>query len=185
MHSVARTSLSLLAIAGVAAALLGFVSGVTAEPIAQQEKKTRDDAMKSVLPIAESFDENATDVGQGVITSYTAGLAGDDVCGYAFSVETKGFSSGLNLMIGIDSEGTVTGVTVVKHSETPGLGANAETVLSPQFPGKKGELTVVKTGSPGETEINAITGATITSRAVTNAVNEVQDYFNDNLKGGN
>ncbi|MBQ9604866.1 MAG: RnfABCDGE type electron transport complex subunit G, partial [Firmicutes bacterium] len=179
---------SLLVIAAVAAAALGGVNAATEEKIAQRNAQTKQEAMQSVLPSASSFNEEVT-VGaaigeKAVLDSYSEGLDGSKTAGYAFSVTTSGFSSGLNLMIGIDKEGIVTGVKVVKHSETPGLGANAENVLSPQFPGKSGKLTVIKSGTAGASEINAITGATITSNAVTTAVNDVQTYFENNLKGG-
>ena len=188
MNPIVRTGGSLLVIAAVAAAALGGVNAATADKIAERNAQTKQEAMQSVLPSASSFDTEVTvgaPIGEkDVLDTYSEGLDGSNTAGYAFSVTTSGFSSGLNLMIGIDKDGTVTGVKVVKHSETPGLGANAENVLSPQFPGKSGKLTVIKSGTAGESEINAITDATITSNAVTTAVNDVQKYYEENLKGG-
>jgi electron transport complex protein RnfG len=130
--------------------------------------------------------KNETDVEDSIITDYSEGVKDGKTVGYAFSVTTKGYGSGLKLMVGIDTEGTITGLSIVDCSnETPGLGANSsKPEFYGQFAGKSGELTVVKGGNAGESEIDAITGATITSKAVTNAVNTVTEYFEENLKGG-
>lgn len=178
MNTIAKTTSSLLVIAGVAAAALGCVNSATEGKIAERAIETKNKAMRDVLPEAVDFSEDKP--GKDIITSYSEGTKDGSAAGYAFMVETKGFDAGLKLMVGIDTEGTVTGVTVLSSNETPGLGARAEEVLSPQFKGKSGELALSKNGG----EIDAITGATITSTAVTNAVNDVQKYFNDNLKGG-
>ena len=179
MNTIARTTTSLLAIAAVAAAALGCVNSATAGKIEERAIETKNNAMRDVLSAADSFEEEVA-VGQGVITSYSEGKSGSDTAGYAFAVETRGFDAGLKLMVGIDNEGVIKGVTVLSSNETPGLGARAEEVLSPQFKDKSGELALSKNGG----EIEAITGATITSNAVTNAVNEVRSYYENNLKGG-
>ncbi len=181
--SVVKTSGSLFVIAAVAAAALGFVNSATEATIQQREIETKNQAMKDVLPDAAKFSAD-NEINEGVITSYSEGSANGKVVGYAFSVETSGFDKGLKLMVGIDKDGVISGVKVIGSKETAGLGARAEEVLSPEFKGKSGELTVNKTGNAGDSEINAITGATITSNAVTGAVNDVQDYFDQNLKGG-
>ena len=172
---------------------------VTTAPIAAADKKTTEESMNAVLADAqwgetvevnyETGDDNGT-----VITSYTPGLNPDgSIKGYAVSVTTKGFSAGLKLMYGIDAnsnddngtdEGTITGLSVVDNSnETPGLGANSsKPEWSGQFAGKKGELEVTKTGSATDSQINAITGATITSKAVTLSANDVSKYYEDTIK---
>ena len=194
MNPIVKTGGSLLVIAGIAAAALGGVNAATAPTIAQKKEASTQKAMKAVfttttatdedidaLPI--TFDDDPVEVPESdIINSYSKNSDG----GYAFSITTKGFSAGLNLMVGIDKDGTVTGVKVVSHSETPGLGANAETKLSPQFDsGKQAPLTVLKGSGASDTQLEAITGATITSTAVVNAVNEAYDYYEKNLKGGN
>ena len=91
------------------------------------------------------------------------------------SVTAKGFGGDIQLTVGV-KDGVVTGVRIGTHSETPGLGARAaEEKFYGQFTGKSGALSVIKTGEAGDSEINAITAATITSTAVTNAVNEALD----------
>ncbi|MBQ8942488.1 MAG: RnfABCDGE type electron transport complex subunit G [Firmicutes bacterium] len=193
MNPIVKTGGSLLIIAGIAAAALGGVNAATAPTIAQKKEASTQKAMKAVfLPTTASdadidglsitFDEPVEVTDNDIINSYSKNSDG----GYAFSITTKGFSAGLNLMVGIDKDGTVTGVKVVSHSETPGLGANAETKLSPQFDsGKTAPLTVLKGSGASDTQLEAITGATITSTAVVNAVNEAYEYYENNLKGGN
>ncbi len=80
----------------------------------------------------------------------------------------------------------VSGIDIIKHSETPGLGAKADQpAFKDQFKGKPTEdLVVVKTGASSDEEIDSISGATITSRAVTNAVNEASAYYNEHLSKG-
>ena len=88
-------------------------------------------------------------------------------------VETKGYDAGLKSAVGVDRDGRVTGVEIISHKETPGLGANAEKEeFRSQFTGKSGEIAVVKSGA-GENEINAISGATMTSNGVARSVNAV------------
>ena len=99
-------------------------------------------------------------------------------------VSTKGYGGAVIIAVGIDTTGTVTGVTVVEHSETPGLGANAANPsFTDQFVGQNSELTVVK-GEGGAGSISAISGATITSTSVTASVNAALEYYNTYLKGG-
>lgn len=184
MNTIVRTACSLLGIAAVAAAALGCVNSATEGKIEARAIETKNNAMREVLSSASEFSEDIVPSNGGIITSYSEGSNGGNIEGYAFAVETRGFDAGLKLMVGIDADGVIQGVTVLSSHETPGLGARAQEVLAPQFPGKSGSLSVTKSGSAGESEINAITGATITSNAVTNAVNDVQTYFNDNLKGG-
>ncbi len=185
MRDIVKPAVVLFIIAAVAAGLLGFVNAITTEPIAVAEAEAKATNMQAVLDCAEWGDEQT--VADSIITDYTPGLdESGNTIGYAFSVTTTGYSSGLAIMVGIDTEGVITGVSIVDCSnETPGLGANAaQPYFYEQFTGKSGELNVIKSGTPGESDIQALTGATITSNAVTDAVNTVSEYFNTNLKGG-
>ncbi len=184
MRNLVKPAIVLFVIAAIAAGLLGFVSAITAEPIAKAEADAKATNMAMVLDCDEWGE--AVEVSDSIITDYSEGKKNGETVGYAFSVTTKGYGSGLKLMIGVDTEGIITGLSIVDCSnETPGLGANAsKPEFYQQFAGKSGSLTVVKGGNAGEGEINALTGATITSKAVTQGVNTVTDFFNENLKGG-
>lgn len=183
MSNIIKPAAVLLIICLIAAALLGYVNVITAAPIAEQEAMAAKESMTAVLPDAVSFGESE-EVGVGNITTITPALNADgEEIGYAVAITTKGFSAGLSLMYGIDTEGTITGLSVVNCSnETPGLGANAANEsFYGQFTGKSGEVAVTKDGG----DIEALTGATITSRAVANAATEAINYVSENyLEGG-
>ncbi|MCY6484557.1 RnfABCDGE type electron transport complex subunit G [Clostridium aestuarii] len=181
--------LTLLLITAIAGIILGGAHKITAEPIAIQQKKENDAAMQEVLPKAESFEEQ--DKKQlpkdGIILSVNQGIAGSDVAGYAIKVAPKGYAGLIEMMVGISSEGKIEGIKILAHGETPGLGAKApEKEFSGQYAGKSIEknLVVVKTAPANDNEIKAITGATITSSAVTRGVNSAIEFYNEKLKGG-
>ncbi len=173
----------LLIICLVAAALLGYVNQITLAPIAEQEAKTQQESMTAVLPDAASFGE-AEEINEGNITTITPALdASGSEIGYAVAITTKGFSAGLKLMFGVDTDGVITGLSIVDCSgETPGLGANSsKPEFYEQFAGMSGEIAVSKDGG----QVEALTGATITSRAVASAATEAISYVTENyLEGG-
>jgi electron transport complex protein RnfG len=195
--NILKPGIVLFLIGDITAALLGFVNQITLEPIAQVEQQTKDASRAAVLECAQWGDEVPVEDENSIVTAYTPGLdENGEVKGYAVAVTTKGFSAGLKLMFGISAEdGSITGLSVVDCSnETPGLGANAGNDSYygegqgwySQFAGKVGELKVSKNGidSVNDDEISAITGATITSTAVTKAANEVQTFYESNIKEG-
>ncbi len=167
----------------ITALLLGFVNQITAPKIAENNKKTLETAMNSLIPDAqfESLEvpsevQTPADTSTPSITGvYKATKDGADA-GYCVQVLPTGFGGQLTVIVGILPDGTLAGVKVTKHSETPGLGAKAQQdpSWSAQFTGKAadGSLAVAKDGG----SIDAITGATITSRAVTLGVNTAADY---------
>lgn len=183
MSNIIKPAAVLLIICIIAAGLLGYVNMITTAPIEEQEALAKQESMTAVLPDAASFGDEV-EVGEGNITSVTPALDADgNEMGYAVAITTKGFSAGLKLMYGVDTDGSITGLSVVDCSnETPGLGANAANEnFYGQFTGKSGNVAVTKDGG----EIEALTGATITSRAVANAATEAIDYVTENyLEGG-
>ena len=162
----------------VCALLLGVVNGVTKDKIEQNSIETRNAAMSEIIPDAEFTDVEVpadfatpADKNQPVVSGvYQATLDGAEA-GYCVEVNPKGFSGALKMIVGINADGTVAGIKVTEASETPGLGAKAQSDKNwiAQFAGQPadGSLAVTKDGGT----INAITGATITSRAVTLGVN--------------
>ncbi len=165
---IVRPAVVLLIITAVAAMLLGIVSEVTAEPIRIQNEKTLATSMQAVMPDATSFEELEIEPTGTITAAYKA-----DNGGFVLTVAPKGFSGAVNTMVGITADGTITGVRVTGHSETPGLGAKAtEEAFYSQFDGQSGSVAVSKDGG----QIQAITSATITSRAVCNGVQEALDW---------
>ena len=185
-----KLGLNLLIISAVAALLLALTNSVTASTIAQRNEQANAEARKLVLESAQDFEEVKdvkTDNSKGVEVSeiYEAKDASGNTVGYTLKVLPSGYGGTIELMVGIDSaNGQVSGINVVSNSETAGLGAKAtDPEFSDQYKGKPlEELSVLKNGTPGDTEIKAISGATITSTAVTNGVDAAIEVYNNSLK---
>lgn len=175
----------LLIITAIAGLLLGVAHAVTLNPIAKQEQLTKSSAMKEILPQASEFKVKEVDL-EGTIKEVNEGLASGKTSGYTITVAPKGYGGTIQLMVGISTEGKIEGIKILSHSETPGLGANS---VQPKFSGQFGgkpidkELQVVKRIPSADNEIQAISGATITSKAVTSGVNEAIAFYNSKLKG--
>ncbi|WP_432618282.1 RnfABCDGE type electron transport complex subunit G [Butyricicoccus sp.] len=169
----------LCAITLVVALALGAVNAVTEGPIAEQNAQKIKDSLENVMPGAESEQidvpegttvttetKNATSV--TILSAYKMTKDGADA-GYCVEVGPTGFGGAVDTMVGIDGDGNVTGISVISaSSETPGLGARStEPEFQAQFAGQVGtEVAVTKDGG----SIDALTGATITSRAVSEGV---------------
>ena len=109
-----------------------------------------------------------------------------NVLGYVITVnDHEGYGGDIEFMMGVRNDGTLNGISLLAISETAGLGMRAEEVLKPQFADKNAEsFEYVKTGAAGENQIDAISGATITTHAVTNGVNAGLYYFREVLMEG-
>ena len=185
-----KLGLNLLIISAVAALLLALTNSVTADTIAQRSEQANAEARKLVLDSAETFEEVKdikTDNSKGIEVAevYEAKDASGNTVGYTLKVLPSGYGGEIQLMVGIDSANNqVSGINVVSNSETAGLGARStEPEFSDQYKGKPlEELSVLKNGTPGDTEIKAISGATITSTAVTNGVDAAIEVYNNSLK---
>lgn len=181
-----KLAIKLFIIAGMAGLILGAVHAITANPIAAQQKKTKDLAMVEVLPAAKTFDKSDVQL-TGNVVEVNQGKDGGNTVGYAVTVSSKGYAGPIEIMVGISSEGKIEGIKILSMSETPGLGAKAkEPAFSGQYKGKSldNPLEVVKTKPANPNEIEAITGSTITSRAVTKGVNEAVEFYKSELEGG-
>lgn len=162
----------LAAICLVIAALLGLVDSVTKGPIADNTAKTVQDSLQVVMP-ADSYDEvdytggDVTTESGVVVPVVAVYQAGDQ--GYVVeTLSPNGFGGALDMMAGIGADGSVTGIAIITHAETSGLGSKAtDPEWQAQFKGLSGEVLVAKDGGV----IEAITGSTITSRAVCDGVN--------------
>ncbi|MCD7836744.1 MAG: RnfABCDGE type electron transport complex subunit G [Lachnospiraceae bacterium] len=174
----------LFAITLAAGLALGFVYELTKDTIAQQEALAQSEACKAVFADAAEFNEidytlsealNAENKENGVEIGiiYEACDSTGAVLGYVVeAVSGEGYGGDIGLYLGITSDGTLNGVSILEISETVGLGMQAEEVLVPQFSGKTvSQFTYTKTGSTRDNEIDAISGATITTEAFVNAVN--------------
>ena len=169
----------LCAITLVVALALGAVNAVTVDKIAQINQQKIEDSLEAVMPGAES---EAIEVAEGttvttetknatsveILSAYKMTKDGADA-GYCVEVGPTGFGGVVDTMVGIDADGNITGISVISASqETPGLGANStKPEFQEQFAGLAGtEVAVEKDGG----SIVALTGATITSRCISEGV---------------
>ena len=169
---VLRLAGTLFLIAAVVAVALAAVNGITAPAIAELNAQKTQEAISAVLP--GGFDSEITDFADasGIVSKIYQGANG-----YAVEVGPGGFDNTITMMVGIDNEGKVLGISVVSHTETAGLGAVAAAgtpagiAFRDQFVGASGTVTVTKDGGT----MDAITGATITSRAICVGVSAALD----------
>ena len=164
----------LLAICIIIPLALSVTNKVTAKKIAELEAANSKKNMLSLID-ADNFEECEN----GEITYYAA-INGGETAAYIFTESSKGYGGDVSVMTAIKPDGTVAGVAILDVSgETPGLGQNAakESFFS-QYIGLKKGVSVLKNGAKAENnEVDAVTGATITSTAVTRAVNKALDDF--------
>lgn len=189
MGTMLKEAAVLFGITLLAGLLLGFVYELTKEPRRIQQEKAVQEACIAAFPEAEEqgielqFEtadfapgaELAAELAETNVEIGAVFAAYDSGALYGYVVEsasTKGYGGTIVLYVGVGTDGTVRGVSITEIAETPGLGMEAPNVLTPQFQGRKAESFVfTKTGAAAENEVDAISGATITTRAVTNAVN--------------
>jgi len=158
-----RYTLILAAICFVASALLAAVHGVTHPEILSQQARQEDSALREVLPQAKSFE--AVKEGEKIIY-YKALGPNKRVLGYVFKASKKGYSSEIVTMVGMDKDGLISRIKILSQNETPGLGTRIIEALwfREQFSGKK--------ANDLSNGVQVITGATITSRAVIDSIQE-------------
>ncbi len=196
-----KNCLALFLITLVAGVSLAFVNEITKEPIAQAQDKARLEAYEVVYPNAkfETLDNT-----EEILKNSSASLKKenlsqctvDDVLkatdesgntiGYVFSATSpSGYGGDVKVAVGVSNkDNSITGFTVLSHSETAGLGAKAtEDEFKSQFIGKSANgINYTKNGASLDSEIDALSGATITSNAVCEAVNSTLAVYNNQLK---
>lgn len=172
IRSIIKTGAILLAIGFICTLILSLCNYMTKDKIAALALETEEAAMKEVISEAKYFVE-LEDGADGIVTGVYAGKDTDmEIVGYCVKVKPVGYGGEISMIVGVDTDGVVTGVKITDMSETPGLGAKAkESSFTDAYKGKTGNITVRKVGTPDEDEISAISSATITSNAVTDGVN--------------
>ena len=201
MNNIVKNTLILTSITVVSGLLLGIVYDITKEPIAEAQENTKQEAFRAVLADASSFEtmedfdaseamsileengytsDEITEIAEGVDDS-------GEIVGYVINVTShEAYDGDLEVSVGIAADGTVKGIEMLSISETAGLGMKAdEADFKDQFKDKKVEkFSYTKSGESGDDKIDAISGATITTNAVTNAVDSALVYFQNELGGG-
>jgi electron transport complex protein RnfG len=204
MKKILKNTLALTLITLVLGLVLGLVHEVTLEPIAAQERMKKEEAYAEVLPGAASFEE--LDLAEGGLgdrlneAAAEVGLTAETIdgaaegldengspAGYVLTVTTgEGYGGDITFTMGITEDGTLQGISFLTIEETAGLGMRADTEeFKSQFAGKKTDsISYTKTGASSENEIDAISGATVTTNAVTNGVNAGLAAFRALTEGG-
>jgi electron transport complex protein RnfG len=176
MRDVVKTTVPLFIICVVVAFSLAFVNGITKDTIAQRTAQSAEEKRMIVLNEAEEFkkiegweSKDETGLIREVYEAYKDG----NIVGYVFMAYPVGYGGEIPVTVGINSEGKIVGVEIGSNNETPGLGAKtADVKFRGQFTDKDihEELTIVKRTAKTDNEIQAVSGATISSTAVTKAV---------------
>ena len=194
-NTIVKDTLILTLITLIAGALLGLVYQVTKDPIAQQAEKKKQEAYKAVFADADSFEvcveaEDADIAAYLADNGFTSQIvnevmeakdASGETLGYAMNMTTpEGYGGNITFSMGVKLDGTLNGISILEIGETAGLGMNAtKDEFKGQFKDRQAEsFEVTKSGAAGDNQINAISGATITSKAVTGGVNAGLCAFN-------
>jgi electron transport complex protein RnfG len=179
MNEIIKPAVALLAITVIASALLGFVHDITKEPIEKQRMANETNAIKAVFPSTTDVEDiplQAPD--SSSVTRAAEVKAGDEIIGYAVYANPSGYGGPIEMMVGLYPNGSIAGVQILSHQETPGLGANAANpaFLAP-FQDANFQLKVTKKAPVDSDEIQAITSATITSTAVVRGANDARQLW--------
>ena len=186
MNTILKNTISITVITLVAGLALGVVQDITAGPIATQQEKSKEEAYKTVFEDADTFEVYSADDGlataladngftaQTIDEIMVAQDSSGETLGYAFTVtDSEGYGGDIQFAMGVQNDGPLNGISILSISETAGLGMKANTdSFKDQFKNKKVEkFSYTKTGATSDDQIDAISGATITTNAMTNGVN--------------
>lgn len=201
IRSMLKDAGIIVAITLIAGLVLGGVYQLTKEPIAEQKRLKKQQACQEVFAEADSFAElEGFDTGEAaqVLASSDSPYVSQDIdevmiaqdsagntLGFVLTVTShEGYGGDIQFTMGVTNEGMLNGISLLSISETAGLGMRADEVLKPQFAGKSAEkYEYTKTGAVADNQIDAISGATITTNAVVNGVNAGLYYFQNELGG--
>ncbi len=181
-----KNTISLMLITLIAGLLLGAVYEITKEPIRKENQRAKEEAYKAVFADADAFEDVKIDEDKVAKGLDEKGLdatineamkvldkSGQQI-GYVLTVtDHEGYGGDIQFAMGVQSDGTLNGISFLSIGETAGLGMKAkEDAFRKQFEGKKtDQIVYTKNGAKADNEIDALSGATITTNAVTNGVN--------------
>ncbi|MBN1405921.1 MAG: RnfABCDGE type electron transport complex subunit G [Candidatus Omnitrophica bacterium] len=181
MNQLIKFGIVLALICFAATLVLAFTYEITKPKIEKGLEQEEKNALSEIMPEADSFDAKSTD---GI--DYFEALSSGKTIGYCIKVTGTGYNGYIRMIAGIDEKGTIKGIRVLEQYETPGLGARInekkpgekEPAFLKQFNGKNARALEIKK------DVDAITGATISSKAVTDAVRDTTSQFLDKIKTG-
>lgn len=166
-HSIFKIASNLSLASLISGIVIGSVYYVTAPVAAQKAEQMKQESMKALIAQADSFTELAGHEG-----TFAAKQNGKTI-GYIVPSETKGYGGRIKMLVAVTADKKVIDFTILEHNETPGLGDNAQKpAFRQQFAGKGADLLEVTKDPANTDKIQAMTGATISSRAVTQGVKQ-------------
>ena len=191
-NTIAKDTVRITLITLVAGFALGLVNEITKEPIAQQEAKAKAEACKAVFADADDFAaiedlsgaadalESAGLTGKADVNEAYEAKKGGETVGYDITVtDHEGYGGDIQFSVGVSTDDTLTGISILSIGETAGLGMKAKNAdFQEQFVGlpATGNLEYTKTGEEGK--IDALSGATVTTNAMTNGTNAAIAFYN-------
>ena len=184
---IIRPAVMLTVICLVVTALLAGTNLLPKDQIERQKQEAARTSRELVLPGVTEFEEAKTTGAEGEEVGYYIGKNGGEIAGYVFTTTASSYGGQIQVMTGIQADGAVTGVELLSINDTPGLGMNAQKedfrAQYHQAIPESGQFSVIKSGDQQDGEIMAMTGATITSQGVTDAVNSAIALY-QTVKGG-
>lgn len=189
MREIFHLGLALLLICAASAGALTYVDSLTGPVIAERRADEKEQALQAVLPNADEFEESSQLLEEAAqrgdlktLTGISLGLRGQTPVGAVFTVEPIGYTQEIVMLVGVSSEGKVTGVEILDHLETPGLGSRIEEdwYLDQYLGLETGrDYYLAKDGG----DIDAISGATVSCRSVTEGVNTALRAYEALIQG--
>ncbi len=175
--AILQPTICLFVVCLITTFLLAVTNQATEPVIAANTKATAERIYKEMLPEVEEFTAQTTEL-NGKKYEVQVGKAGGKTIGYVFNTQTNGYGGPVVVLTAMKADGSIAGAQILEMQETAGLGMNAsKPEFIDQYKGKKSKLHVVKDGASKDDEIQAISAATITSKAVTKSVNTAMDLF--------
>jgi electron transport complex protein RnfG len=188
MRSIIKLGVFLLVVAGLAGLCLGYVNGVTSPVIDQQKEQEKVDSFKEVYSRAQEVKNETQQYLKdpaSLIKEINVAYKNGAPVGVIYNVESAGYGGTIRTMVAFDiATQKITGVKVLSHSETPGLGARStEDFFRARFEGKgvAESLEVVKQGPASDNQVQAITAATVTSKSIVSGINAARENFTANF----
>lgn len=179
MKYILQLGFLLLIICAIASGILAFVNSKTQPVITERKIKEEEETRRALLPQAVTFEKNSAEADSSFIY-YVARDSTDNIIGFAFIASKSGYSSIIKSMVALSTDFQIINMKVIDQNETPGLGSNCTNDEFPKLFKDLGyeNLMVDKDGGP----ITSLTGATITTRAITNSIKESINLLNTDLE---
>jgi H+/Na+-translocating ferredoxin:NAD+ oxidoreductase subunit G len=184
MKEMFKITMSLVVIFAAAGIIMAGVYAKTSPIRAAAEKREKEEALKKLMPEADTIKEAGKWEPFGKHAEYYEAMKDGKIVGYIASTYGKGYSSYISILVAVDPSFRVKQISILEHGETPGLGDEIEQeYFRKRFEGKSlDQLVVVKV--EGTDKVQAISGATISSRGVTNGVREAVKFLKEKYQGG-